>query len=414
MKLLFITILIACISYGSLFAQDSTKTTKEYSFIIVDSPASLFTMRQFNENYFSSYRLLSSSLDKHISNYYIAELIKVLGVALLFVPLTHEEGHRSILTVNNIGSISRPYYNKEGVAKVTGVTDATLLELRDNDLPTFIRLHTAGLESDYMLTTRAETLLAFNEEDFNVIKWEYWFRKLGIMQYYLVGLFKYEGGFKEEVDEMDRDIVGLDTYGAARHLFRSEMVFYRYTNYSDLEKKERQFVRRMGFRSLFNLLNPAIVGIPNLRINQNVDFQIGMGYALAPFGDFIDQNIWIKTKRHHIQAYFRQYQNYNAWFPAMGITYFNLNLSSKISGTLAAHYWSQPKDLDFFTKKSFHGGALDATLKYKIIESNLEGRFRAITLNLGCKYKTRGFLPEEGYLKEHFGLRLGTSVLLGN
>lgn len=138
MKFFSLPIFFLLFSYGTLFAQNNAETEKEYPFIIVDSPASIFTMRQFNENYISSYRLLSSSLDKHSRNYYIAEFIKVIGAGFLFLPLTHEEGHRSILTANNIGSISRPYFNKEGVAKVTGVTDATLLELRNNDLPTFI------------------------------------------------------------------------------------------------------------------------------------------------------------------------------------------------------------------------------------------------------------------------------------
>ena len=54
------------------------------------------------------------------------------------MPLTHEEGHRSILTVNYVGSISQPFFNESGAAYVNGVTDQTLMDLRDNDLPTYI------------------------------------------------------------------------------------------------------------------------------------------------------------------------------------------------------------------------------------------------------------------------------------
>jgi hypothetical protein len=325
--------------------------------------------------------------------------------------LTHEEGHRSILTANNLGSISKPYFDNEGLAKVTGLTDATLMKLRDNDLPTFIRLHTAGLESDYMLTTRVETLLAFNEENFNVIKWEYWFRKMSIMQYYLMGLFKYDGGFEEDDNELDRDIVGIDTYGAARHLFRPEMDFYRYTNYSDLEHDEQKFIKRIGYRSLLNLLHPAIFGKPYFQLNQNLCFQIGTGYALAPFGDFIDQNVWITNAKLNIHVYFRQYQNYEKWFPAAGIELHNAQLTDKLAVSLATHYWAQPKNLDFFTTNSFSGAAIDANFRYRILEMS-DSKISAISVNLGIVYKTEGFLPENIYLKEHFGMSLGVSLIL--
>jgi hypothetical protein len=411
MKHLSLFIFLVLLCYGSPHAQKNAESAKEYSFIIVDSPASLFTMRQFNENYLSSYRLLSSSLDKHINNVYLAELIKIAGAGILFLPLTHEEGHRSILTANNIGSISRPYFDNEGLAKVAGVTDATLMKLRDNDLPTFIRLHTAGLESDYMLNKRAETLLAFNEEGFDIIKWEYWFRKMGIMQYYLIGLFKYDGGFKEDENELDRDIVGIDTYGAARHFFRPEMDFFRYTNYSDLEHEERKFVRRMGYRSLLNLLHPAILGIPYYQLNHDISFQIGLGYSLAPFGDFIDQNLWIKSDQLKIHAYFRQYQNHKNWFPAAGIGLHNTRITDRLSGSLATHYWAQPENLDFFSTNTFNGGAIDAVLRYRILNMS-DSKISAISIDLGMVYKTEGFLPENLYLKEHFGISLGASVIL--
>ena len=59
--------------------------------------------------------------------------------------------------------------NKYGAAYVKGVTDQTLQNIRDDDLPTFIRLHTGGLESDYMLTKRVEALGSFEQDDFRTI-----------------------------------------------------------------------------------------------------------------------------------------------------------------------------------------------------------------------------------------------------
>ena len=109
-------------------------------------------MKQYDTNYLSAYRMLSRELVDRVS--WPTATILQLGLTLFTAPLTHEEGHRSILTTKGIGSISRPYFDGNLAAYVEGVTDATLIALRDSDLPSYIRLHTAGLESDYVLGNR--------------------------------------------------------------------------------------------------------------------------------------------------------------------------------------------------------------------------------------------------------------------
>jgi hypothetical protein len=174
------------------------------------------------------------------------------------MPLTHEEGHRSILTYKNIGSISRPYFNSKGAAYVQGVTDNSLIELRDNDLPNYIRLHTAGLESDYMLAHKIESHMVFSPHNQKLLYIEYLMRKLSLLQYYLTGLFKYDFDLVEETDELKRDIVGHDVYGAVKHIHRPNAEFSRYIKYGDLTNEEKSMIKRIGWRSLFNLASPFL------------------------------------------------------------------------------------------------------------------------------------------------------------
>lgn len=84
--------LFACYSVGQNRGNysDSLMYVKEYSFIIKDSPPSLFTMKQFNQNYLSLYRLSVNELNKVFSPK-VSELIQI-GVNLFTIPLTHEEG----------------------------------------------------------------------------------------------------------------------------------------------------------------------------------------------------------------------------------------------------------------------------------------------------------------------------------
>ena len=413
MKYIFLVIIFTSF-YSKISATDNDtccsikqqNTKIIYPIIIQDSPSTLFTMRQSNNNYLSAYRLFARGCNKAIENEYIVDIIQLTITSLFFMPLTHEEGHRSILTANNIGSISQPYFNGDGAAYVKGVTDQTLQNLRDNNLPTYIRLHTAGLESDYMLTKRVETICSFEQDEFKNLDWEYWIRKFSIMQYYSSGLFKYEVDLDEEKDELERDIVGHDLYGAARHLYRPTMKFYRYTNYVDLTSEEQGFIRRIGYRSFLNLLNPLIIGVRNFKLSNTTKINIGMGYTMSPFGDFIDENVWVKYRALNIGFYARQFQNRNNWFNGFGLSVNDYTFKDRLSLSIATHFWQQPVDYDFNTSESFIGGAIDVDVKYWFALKDNNG----ISLDLGMIYKTKGFLPEELYLKEHFGIRIGTSI----
>ncbi len=353
---------------------------------------------------------MKRGLYENSKNGIVAEVIQFGMYSLFFMPLTHEEGHRSILTGKGIGAISQPYFKLNGAAYVKGVTDQTLQDLRDNDFATYIRLHTGGLESDYMLTKRVEAIACFEQDEIKYIKWEYAIRKLSIMQYYVMGLFNYEIDLKEENNELDRDIVGFDTYGAARHLYRPTMDFYRYTKYEDLTGEEKKFVKRLGYRSFLNLLNPLMIGKGNIKLTENIKYNIGLGYTMSPFGDFVDENLWVKYKELNIGFYARQFQNRENWFNGFGLSINDYRPIEKLSVTLAGHYWQQPINYDFNTSDYFTGGAIDADFKYFFMNKR-NITLKGFSIDLGMIYKTKGFLPEELFLDEHFGVRVGTTIV---
>lgn len=382
-----------------------------YSFIIQDSPARLFTMRQFDEDYLSGYRLYSKMMADFFSprlNFWIQAFTNFA----VFIPLTHEEGHRSILASKNIGSISQPFFLSKRGGYIEGVTDNSLIKLRDKDFPNFARLYTSGLESDYMLTHREESLLAFEREKFRNLAVEYLMRKAIILQYYLMGFVKYDVDGTEETDELHRDIVGNDVYGIVRHLHRPAMPFQRYTRYAELTGEETDYLKKMGYRSLLNLVNLNIIGIPNIRLSRNLSLNLGMGHTMCPFGDFIDVNLWIKYKKKlMIETYLRQFQNKGNRFPGGGIGVKDYPLTDKFLSSVNIHLWDLPTDLGFNDTKSKFGGAVEWVGKY-FFQTRQKKQLRGISVDLGLIYKTAGFLPEEVKLQKHFGIRLGTSFAL--
>jgi len=77
--------------------------------------------------------------------------------------------------------------------------------------------------------------------------------------------FKRDTDGAEEANELERDIVGNDLYGAIRHLHRPTMEYRRYTRYSDLTDEEHRYLQRVQWRTFFNLANANLVGIKNFR-----------------------------------------------------------------------------------------------------------------------------------------------------
>ena len=141
------------------------------------------TMRQLNEDYLSTYRYASRKLYEGIGPHW-GSLVQMLSAIILY-PMTHEEGHRTILNSKGIGSVSRPYWDlKTGAAYVNGVRDSELKNLRDTDFPSYIRLHTAGIESDYIIALRIKTLTVFEQDKRSYLFNDWMIRKFGVIAYY--------------------------------------------------------------------------------------------------------------------------------------------------------------------------------------------------------------------------------------
>lgn len=408
-------IVLVIVFVANTHAQKKNSSSKDsciirtYPIIIADFPNSFFTMHQFNQNYLSAYRYLSTeSLIKFDAKKTF--FIQLLAT-IITTPLTHEEGHRSILTSEGIGAISNPIINEKGAAYVTGVTDATLKSMRQNHLPSYIRLHTAGLESDYMLNKKTEDIVFFGQESKAILINDFLIRQFSLTLYYGLSPFsKIFPKLKEEENELNRDIVGHDVYGVVKNLFRPNDQFYRYTNYEDLTTSEQKFVTRTAVRSLLNFATPMFFKQLNVINKDYFKMYVGTGYTMSPFGDFIDEIIWAKiNKKINLKIYLRQSENRNTWFMGGGLSLIDYQISPKLSTTVSAHLWSQPKNLDFNTTESQVGGSGDLLLKYVVLENKSHN---SLSIDLGLNYKTAGFLPEEVIMKEHFGVRLGVTVNL--
>lgn len=394
-----------------IFINTGFSQTKFYRIDIADGTNTLFTMNQFNNLVLNGYRIGFGQIDfKKMpkKEKLIINSSQLLISGILALPLTHEEGHRSVLTNLDIGSINAPIIDSKGVAKVIGVTDEVLKDLRDTNFPNYIRLHTAGLESDFDYLKKSDALFNFKEEEYNVLYNDYFIRKLSVSMYYLSTLIQNKTGIKEsDTPELKKDIVGHDIFGMIRHLYRPDMEFKRYTEWNDLTTQEKNYGKRIGLMSLFNYVNPNLWRKSNYKLSENIDFNFSINYCLAPFGDFIEQNAYLNiNKRWKINPFIRQYFNQNNTFWASGIHLYNfaINNNTLFNGSLEA--WQQPKNQSFTSSDSDFGMGIKTEIAYRIVEVNNS----TIFFNLGLNYKTKGFIPASPSLDKDFRINFGLII----
>ena len=403
-RILLIILFYSIIGHSQIKKDSLPKT---YEFNIFDGSES-FTMNQFTRNYLSSYRIYSRTLDELIPNKNVSRGIKLLTIALFGQPFTHEEGHRSVLTHKGIGSINQPFFNSNGAAYVKGVKDFELMNLRNNDLSNYIRLHTAGLESDHQISNNIEELVFFEEESLNVIREEYLLRKLGLIFYHSTALIpSMSPDIKEEENELKRDIVGHDIWGMVRHLHRPNMPFYRYTSFEDLTSEEKKYSRNLAWKSFSNLLSPMLFGKTSFNLNTNLKGNFSIGHDLSPFGDYFEQNFFLfYKKKYKLTFYFREFMNQNNTYLATGIKLYNHKIFNRLTTSLGFDIWNQPDNLSFTANKGKIGGNGFFKLNYLAFQ-NESSSIKNIGIFSEIFYKSKGFLPNYASLENDFGMRFG-------
>ena len=381
---------------------------RTYPFVISDSYSSVSAMSLVTTNYASSMRLgfRAISDSKLTKKQKKTAALSLQLLQLFFFPYSHEEGHRSVLTTEDIGAIATSTYDIRGVAVVKGVTDKTLMALRDDKLSTYIRLHTGGLESDFLMVKQLRTILAFEEDNYENIFSELLLRNAGIVGYYFGSLLTtLEPKIVESSNELENDIVGHDVYGAIRNLHRPSGKFYRYTKYDDLIGDEKNYLNTVAYLSLFNVISPkwAKFKLPN-----NGKIAFGTGFTMTPFGYQIELDSWIKYRNIKCLLSLHSFQNRVQNNLGLGVNFYDIGLTKNVNLDIMGNVFQQPKNLDFNTNESFTGGFLETKLKIRLPK---EWKI-PLELHVSGKVKSYGFVLGEPYFREGIFLKLGGALIL--
>ncbi len=385
-----------CLSVPPAYAEKTKNSQQQeiYPLTLYDTRLDYFSMRQADElavdiMLFSSDRAkdtLDQYTDKTWANILLDGVLGLTYVSTVEV-WSHEEGHRSILTNHGISS-----RNSWIDGEVDHVSTQTLHDFKKNNYVDFIRLHTAGIESDAMEISDFEERLVFGHNRDSSVYVPLWTLKLINFGYIFdksKGDGVHEPGYDELVqeNELDRDIVGHDVYGFVRHLFTRNDISYqrRYSNRDLFSAEEKRYHKKVRRRAWLNFLDSNLFRWWFQWDIAGYDTSVGFNYYLSPFGDVTDLNILAASAKNRGKITIRQMRNHERNFYGLQLKDYRRPLGDKFWLTSSINLWQNPENSDFFSRKSIFGWAAEFKLEYALN--------RWVNISAGLLSKSKGFLP---------------------
>jgi hypothetical protein len=368
-----------------------------------------------------------------------------LSFALPLIPVygggwLHEEHHRAVMVTNYTNSYNPldPFSKKDvasgggPVAAVSYVLDTNLVQMKDKNLPSFIRLHTAGAEGEISLIENFQKQNFFNNQ------------KLYLSAYYLMNSLSVYGYINQCADKLGsttltenemkkegnrqelRDFTGLDFTAWAYDLWRPSESYSgrglnpygngydRYIKGTDLTDEQLDWLKKQATLSLLNFVSPMNFFISSIKLKKLSDGSYLRGnfsfrYYPTSFGNQIGLDLMVKYKNLNLFVSPHLNQNFKNSFPGLDVAVVDYPLNVRNMKFLASVFSTvdlQPQSDGFLLSKSAFVASLKTTVKWLINK-----RFYTFASVSG---KTDGWIKGNSFMKSNIGASIGFGFMLQN
>jgi hypothetical protein len=342
----------------------------------------------------------------------------------------HEEWHRAVLTNRGMSSHNGVYDVAIGseIIAVDGVEDRDLVRLKGDHPAEFIRLMSAGIESE----TEAHRLMRrhnfFLGRSSRLDRFLWWVNGLNGTFYLAAcanGWIDEDIGKMEaaEADMADRDFTGPD-FTAWVHDLRRPGEHYaagprgrmhpsgtsgyrRYLATADLTAKERDYLQLQAWLSLLNFASPQCWGpdwLPGALpwSGQRVLWNAGLNHHLTPFGYQVAGDLLLRHGKWSWIYTAQVFVNSAMALPGLSAELFRYPVQAGrkvVYLSAGASAWMQPDGLEFGTSGILPGGGLVGGAALPLT-GGLEAWAEADA-------KTEGWVPGNVHLKPAVQARAG-------
>lgn len=361
---------------------------------------------------------------------------KVIGSIYDLPAWHHEEFHRNIMAVNYTNSYN-PFslFNKKEEAfggAVSYVLDTNLVMMKDKNLSSFIRMHTAGGEAQIYSIENLQKQNFFNDQKLylsvfyiqqfqDVINYIQLCSSKQSSTLFTEDLMKFEGSRQEL-----RDFTGLDYCAWAYDLWRPNEPYSgrglnpygngydRYIKGSDLTDEQLNWLTKQYKLSRLNLISPMNFFISSIKIKKLSDGSYLKGnfsvrYYPTSFGNQVGIDLMVKYKKWNLFASPHLNQNFQNNFPGLDFAVIDYPLKYRdedLSVSVYATTDFQPESDGFFSNKGVFVGSLKSTVKWQFN--------KWLYTSLSASAKSKGWIKGNPFMGNNVGASMGLGFILQN
>ncbi|MCC6372826.1 MAG: hypothetical protein IT236_17615 [Bacteroidia bacterium] len=342
----------------------------------------------------------------------------------------HEEAHRCIM-VNAYTSSYNPFifFNKKkdassnSLASVSYVLDANLAMMKKSSNANFVRLATAGGESQVFAVSNMQKNNFFHDSK-NASSFFYMISIVNVQQYIAICANK-EESTKETLAQMKnegsnqnlRDFTGLDFSAwaydlnhpnepyAARGINPYGNGYDRYIYGNKLTDEQYAWLKKQSNLAYINFLSPAMFFINRIKLNANTFFNFSGRYYPTSFGNQVGVELLLQTKKYNWYLAPHLNQNKDHSFFGLEAQMFEkpMNVKGQLFLTTARIIAAaQPQNQEFLTNKAaftFLGGLT--------VYWHASKRFRPF---MSLEAKTNGWVASNAFLDSRTSVKIGLSA----
>jgi hypothetical protein len=337
----------------------------------------------------------------------------------------HEEFHRAVMSRHQVNSFNGMNLFPIGadLVSVSKVCDEDLIRFKRESPADFIRMHEAGIESQYLLASRLQrNNFFYRQKHFNEAL--YWMTIFNAHMYIIASASPEDvdassvRANKIETDIASRDFTGFDMTAWVYDLFRPNEPYEargphpsgtginRYRTTKDLTNDELSYLEKQRWWQIFNYISPMMLGFRSLPFgNTGVKWNFAFRHFLTSFGTDLTLEMFINSEKFNFVTAYHNYQNYEHVFPAIEIEMIDYpvkvgNIDMYVSPRIMVGM--QPKKQNFFTSKAEFFGLIGSRIDFKITQHWFP--------YIEVMAKTNGWIAGNEFLGSNISARLGISA----
>lgn len=390
-----------------------------------------FSMRQSTELslswYHNMHRLIAGNPDEGVTFWEYVGLGAfdyILGPIPLANAWVHEEWHRSVMTRHGIGSYDdvNKFPIGDSIINVSHVDDEDLIALKRDHPADQVRLSAAGMEAQVFQNQRiAENHFFKNVKSEDRVLM--WLNALNVGGYMLSCASKdadqtTDDELREEgADVESRDFTGLDCTAWVYDLFRPDEPYTnrgthpsgvgikRYIKYSDLNDKEKNFLKRQAGLSYVNFMDPFMFGFDSFKTDFNgktIRWNAKVNHFMTSFGATVDLNLFAEVEGDKYLLTLHNGMTDTRYLPGITVKTFDRPISENWFITAAATVWQQPKDQ-----------RIEETKQQTVVDGSVELAYQysqRFTYYLGVEAKNDGWIAGNVYTDDNVTGWVGTRI----